>query len=275
MNGGISSLPDLENEFPLSAQLVEEYQEKGHVCIRNLAAQEEIRTYRNVIKDAVQDYAKQAAPLEERDTFGKAFLQVMNLWEKSKEVEKFVLAERFGKVAADLLGVEGVRIYHDQALYKEPGGGHTPWHQDQTFWPLDTNHTITMWMPLVDISEEMGSLSFASKSQLEGYISKLGISDDSHATLGRRIEEKAYDIVTHGAMKAGDATFHNGWTLHSAPGNPTDQTREVMTVIYVADGAQVSAIDTAARKKDQQQWLPGLGEGDLVESRLNPIVYRK
>ena len=35
--------------------------------------------------------------------------------------ERFTLARRFAKIAADLMGVEGVRIYHDQALFKEPG----------------------------------------------------------------------------------------------------------------------------------------------------------
>ena len=66
------------------------------------------------------------------------------------------------------MGVDGVRLYHDQALYKEPGGGFTPWHQDQTYWPLDTTHTITMWMPLLDIPPNVGSMRFASGSHAFG-----------------------------------------------------------------------------------------------------------
>ena len=38
---------------------------------------------------------------------------------------------------------KSVRLYHDQALFKEAGGGITPWHQDQHYWPLDTDRTIT------------------------------------------------------------------------------------------------------------------------------------
>ena len=63
---------------------------------------------------------------------------------------------RFAGVAAALLGVDGVRLYHDQALFKEPGGGPTPWHQDQVYWPLATDRTITMWMPLVDLPDASG-----------------------------------------------------------------------------------------------------------------------
>ncbi|MTH55613.1 phytanoyl-CoA dioxygenase family protein [Bacillus mangrovi] len=266
-------LPELTSSYDLTEEQIKEYQNLGHICLRGVASEEEMKAYRDVIYQKTQEKTGQLAPLSERDTYGKAFVQVMNLWEHSEDVKKFVMAQRYAKIAAELLGVDGVRIYHDQALFKEPGGGHTPWHQDQTYWPIDTDKTITMWMPLVDVSEEMGSMSFASESHKRGYISKLGISDESHQTLGEYIDAEGLEKVTHGAMKAGDATFHYGWTLHSAPGNPTDRTREVMTIIYMADGTKVSEIDHEARANDLKQWMPGLKTGDLVDSPLNPLVY--
>jgi len=63
------------------------------------------------------------------------------------------------------MGVHGVQLYHDHALFKPAGGKATPWHQGQFYWPLETNHTITMWMPLIDVSQKMGTMSFASGSQ--------------------------------------------------------------------------------------------------------------
>lgn len=114
-----------------------------------------VKEYETIISDLVRELNDQDKPLEERDTYGKAFIQIGNVWEKDESVRQFVLARRFAKIAADLMGVEGVRIYHDQALFKEPGGGHTPWHQDQIYWPLDTEHTITMWMPLVPIAKHV------------------------------------------------------------------------------------------------------------------------
>ncbi|KZZ85723.1 phytanoyl-CoA dioxygenase family protein [Bacillus sp. SJS] len=275
MKNQLETLPDLSSDFSLSQNQIQEYQDKGHICLRGAASKEEIKAYRDVIYQRTLEHTEKLAPLSERDTYGKAFVQVMNLWEQSEDVKKFVMARRFAKIAADLLGVDGVRIYHDQALFKEPGGGHTPWHQDQTYWPIDTNKTITMWMPLVDVSDEMGSMSFASESHKRGYISKLGISDESHRTLGDYIEAEGLEKVTYGGMTAGDATFHYGWTLHSAPGNPTDRTREVMTIIYMADGTTVSEIDHEARENDLKQWMPGLKTGDKVNSPLNPLVYSK
>ena len=50
--------------------------------------------------------------------------------------------------ASDLMQVEGVRVYADQALYKEPHGGYTPWHCDAFYWPLATDKALTAWIPL-------------------------------------------------------------------------------------------------------------------------------
>ena len=60
--------------------------------------------------------------------------------------------------------VEGVRLYHDQALFKEAEGGITPWHADQYYWPLSTSKTITYWIPLQAIPLEMGPLEFSAGS---------------------------------------------------------------------------------------------------------------
>jgi ectoine hydroxylase-related dioxygenase (phytanoyl-CoA dioxygenase family) len=271
-NETVSALPVLHDPYGLTAEQIASYQNKGHVLLRNVANEAEIAAYEPVIS-GVKKLNRQDKPLDERDTYGKAFIQVSNIWEKNEAVARFVLAKRFAKIAADLMGASGVRIYHDQALYKEPGGGYTPWHQDQIYWPLDGDKTITMWMPLVPVTEQVGSMTFASESHKMGYINKMVISDESHKTLAQYIEGKGFEKWSYGAMAAGDATFHSGWTLHSAPGNPTDMMRKVMTVIYFADGTTIAEPDSQARRNDLAKWLPGQKPGDIAASPLNPLVY--
>lgn len=270
-----ASLFDFKDSYALSGDQTAAYRENGHMFLKQVASPEEIAAYRPPIRELVQRLNKHDKPLHERDTYGKAFIQVGNLWVHDETVRRFILAHRFAKIAAELMGVDGVRIYHDQALFKEPGGGHTPWHQDQIYWPLDTADTITLWMPLVPISEEVGSMTFASGSHHLGHVSRLLISDESHKTLKQYIEHKQMKTVNYGAMAAGDATFHAGWTLHSAPGNPTDTMREVMTIIYFADRTRVLEPDSKARGNDLASWLPGLKPGDAAASPLNPLVYTR
>jgi ectoine hydroxylase-related dioxygenase (phytanoyl-CoA dioxygenase family) len=254
-------------------EMRERYQRDGHVLVRGVASAEEVAHFRPAITAAADRYNTETRPLEERSTYGKAFLQIMNLWTRDEGVRRFTLSPRFAKIAADLMGVDGVRLYHDQALYKEPGGGPTPYHQDRYYWPLETDNTITMWMPLVPITQEMGSMTFVNRSHLMGYLGEVPISDESEALFRGFIEERGLTTHTYGAMNAGDATFHAGWTLHGAPGNPTDTMREVMTVIYMAADARVSEPDNENRKLDLETWLPGLKAGDVAASPLNPVVW--
>ena len=269
-----AELPDLDSEYTLTQEQIESYRKDGHVLLRGVCTPEEVATYRRVLTEAAYRHNVETRPMEERDTYGKAFLQVMNLWVKEEGVRRYVLARRFARIAAQLMGVEGIRLYHDQALYKEAGGGHTPWHQDQYYWPLDTNHTVTMWMPLADVSIEMGALTFASGSHKEGFQGHVAISDESHDQYDQFVRERGYPVV-NAAMQAGDATFHAGWTLHSAPGNASKVDREVMTVIYFADGIKTLVPDNPHRANDLESWLPGVLPGELAASSLNPLVYHE
>jgi ectoine hydroxylase-related dioxygenase (phytanoyl-CoA dioxygenase family) len=106
-------------------------------------------------------------PLDQRGTYDRAFLQVMNLWESSALVREFVMGRRLARIAAELLEVDGVRLYHDQSLYKEPGGGITPAHADQYYWPLATDRAVTAWIPLADVPLDQGPLAFYAGSQHE------------------------------------------------------------------------------------------------------------
>jgi ectoine hydroxylase-related dioxygenase (phytanoyl-CoA dioxygenase family) len=270
----IIDLPSLDSDYALSQADIEGFRSNGHALLRQLANKKEVEAYRHFITKSTDELAKNYKPLEQRDTYGKAFIQNSNLWTRDAEVRQFTLARRFAKVAADLMGVTGVRIYHDQALYKEPGGGHTPWHQDQQYWPLDGTKAVTLWMPLVDITEGMGSLKFASRSQELGYLGAMNISDDSETQLENLVRERGYEIFSAGDMAAGDATFHDGWCIHGAPGNGSaTTTREVMTIIYIEDGVRITEPDSDSRKNDLASWFPGLKPGDLAASELNPLVY--
>ena len=252
--------------------MIDEFRKDGQTLVRGLLSQEEVKAYHEVLVHAAEKYNTEKRKMEERDTYGKAFLQIMNLWRNDENVKKFVMAKRFAKVAADLLGVDNVRIYHDQALFKEPGGGPTPWHQDQYYWPIDTKDTITMWMPLVDINVNMGMLTFASGSHTKGRIFNYEISDESEQAYNDYVKDNNFPISRATEMKAGDANWHYGYTIHNAPGNNSASMREVMTIIYFADGAKVHEPQNSWQKKDLEVWMMNTPVGEKIDTEINPLV---
>src|SRR3984893_13145930 len=222
----LTSMPRLNNTVEISEEQMLQFRRDGHTLVRAVLSGDEVPVYRESITKAVLRHNMEKRKLEERDTYGKAFLQIMNLLQKDEDIREFTLAKRFGKMAADLLGVANVRVYHDQALFKEPGGGPTPWHQDQYYWPIDTNNTITMWMPLVDIDVDMGMLTFASGSFTKGAVFNFEISDESESAFDNYVKEHHFEISRAKTMKAGDATWHRGFTMHHANGNNSNKMRE-------------------------------------------------
>ncbi len=73
-------------------------------------------------------------------------------------------------------------------------------------------------------------------------------------------------------MKAGDATWHYGYTIHSAPGNKSDIMREVITIIYLADDATITAPKNKWQENDLKTWLMSKSVGSVADSELNPLV---
>lgn len=273
MTTDVNTLPDLSSDYALTSDQAAAFQRDGHILLRGVASRDEVEAYRGFITQTAMQHAKEKRPLAERDLYHQAFIQVGNLWRHSEEVKRFVMARRFAKIAAELLGVKAVRLYHDQALLKEGGGGHTPWHQDQLYWPLDTDNTVTMWMPLVDCPVDMGALTFASGTHRAPLRCRKPISEESHREISKYVADNKCPVVVN-AMSAGDATFHYGWTMHAAPPNRSDRTREVMTVIHCADGARLVTNETEQERADREAWYPGRKPGDLAESELTPVLYR-
>lgn len=265
-------LPDLSSPYQVSREQIEEYQETGHIFLPQVCSEAEVSAYRKVIQDTAYDNFNENRDIKDRDTYGKAFLQTLNMRFKSEGIRKFTLAKRFASIASQLSGNQSVRIYHEQALFKEAGGGHSPLHQDQYYWPLATDQSMGMWMPLIDVTLEMGPILFASGSHKKGFLGQHEISDQSQDVFEQVVKENGYPIWQKD-MKAGDATFHNGWTIHGASPNKSDKTREAMIVTYYPDGTRVDELSNENRIGDAKTFLGGKQAGDLADSELNTLVY--
>lgn len=262
----------LAEPMELTAAQVDFYQKNRFIKIKQVFSSEVIAHFNEVIGRKVTEMNKMQIPLDQRSTYGKAFLQLFNLWREDEAIKKFVFSRRLAKIAADLMQVEGVRLYHDQALFKEAGGGITPWHADQYYWPLETDKTVTAWIPLQATPLEMGPLEFSAGSHqiVEGRDQKIG--DESEAFIGEKLRITDFQHVIE-PFDVGEVSFHSGWVFHRAGANSTDQMRKVMTVIYMDKNMVLKAPENDNQKLDWEVWCPGAEIGAVIDTHLNPVLY--
>jgi ectoine hydroxylase-related dioxygenase (phytanoyl-CoA dioxygenase family) len=263
---------DIDTHYPLTAGQIASFNENGFIKLRDVLSPATLEYYGREITRLTIALTTQDKPLAERSTYDKAFLQVMNLWERSPLVGRFVMGQRLARIAAELLEVRGVRLYHDQSLYKEPGGGITPAHADQYYWPLASDRTVTAWIPLQAVPPEMGPLGFFARSQSVEFGRQLGISDESEAAVNANMARHGCEYLG-GDFNLGEVSFHLGWTFHKAGANSSDRPRSVMTVIYMDAAMRLAPPLNAAQVNDHGLWCPGAMPGAVIDTHKNPVIW--
>jgi ectoine hydroxylase-related dioxygenase (phytanoyl-CoA dioxygenase family) len=263
----------LREPYSLTDEQIGFYQSNRFIKLKQVLNRETVDYFNDVISRKVEEMSTNTVALEERDTYGKAFLQLFNLWREDEKIRALVFSERIGKIAADLMQVEGVRLYHDQALFKEGGGGITPWHADQYYWPLQTDKTITAWIPLQETPLNMGPLEFSAASHhiVEGR--ELAIGDESEVMIQQRLRVTDFKHVIE-AFDLGEISFHSGWVFHRAGANVTSQTRKVMTIIYMDRDMRLKNPENKNQAHDWNTWCPGAKIGEIINSPINPVLYQ-
>lgn len=262
----------LKEPYQLSLEQVKFYNKNRFIKLKNVLNEECLEYFGSVISECVQKMSSQSTPLEQRSTYGKAFLQLFNLWREDERAKALVFSKRLGKIATDLMQTTGVRLYHDQALYKEPGGGFTPWHADQYYWPVDTDKTVTAWMPLQGTPLEMGPLEFSAASHEIVAGRELEIGDESEVAIQQNLKVNSFKHVVE-AFEPGEISFHSGWVFHRAGANNTDQMRKVMTIIYMDKNMRLKNPENKNQVNDWNTWCPGTKVGDIIATPINPVLF--
>jgi ectoine hydroxylase-related dioxygenase (phytanoyl-CoA dioxygenase family) len=222
--------PQLSEDYPLRDDQIARYRKDGFIKLDDVITGETLQAFREAVADGV---TKEVGPPKGSEgAYAQIFIQRVNIAQRNPEIQKFVKAPRLANLAAKLSGT-AVRLWHDQALFKEPGtGNRTPWHQDAPYWPhQDRTRQISIWLALKDATVENGCMSFLPGTQ------NLGPREPVEFSQPKSLEELAPEAagikpVTH-ELKAGSTTFHSGLCFHYAGPNRSQSVREAMVVIYM------------------------------------------
>ncbi|HEY3234997.1 MAG TPA: phytanoyl-CoA dioxygenase family protein [Polyangiaceae bacterium] len=258
----------------LTQQQIQSYRERGFLVVPEFLDASELAELATAVDQAVTAMGKKKVSVgqdwEEGDGYyDKVFTQRLNLWKIQETVKRYVLNPALGKMLCALAGVEGIRVWHDQALIKEPFANPTAWHLDDPYWSFSSRDAISIWIALDDATYQNGCLYFMPGSHRIARWDNAGIGEDLGA-LFRLYPEMLQSDPVEAPMRAGSASFHNGLTAHGAGANMTARRRRAMTCAYMPDGSVFNG---------QQNILPeayfkSLALGDLLNNeKHNPLVY--
>lgn len=258
-------LASLDARYPLTDNAIEHFRGNGYVRLPNV-----------IPRAVLAALFRRANQLLDRE-YGPAnpgrFLALEQVWRSDPLMRGVALSRRLGDIAAQLLGVDSVRLYHDNILSKEPGCGRTPWHRDSHHYPLDTPAVCTSWIPLHPIPADMGPLGCLPR----------GAAADALGAIPLSIEDRSYDERVQATLRslgeapdatpyaAGEVSFHAVDCFHTAGPNRTASPRRVLSSTYYADGARVVERPTIL-SGSWTTFLPGVEPGGLALSPLNPVV---
>ena len=285
----VEQLPELAGAYALAGEAIAAFQRDGHVKLKGVFTTEEIAAYRQHLGRVVEANSDERHAMEQKVAgAGKNWKFVNNLWTLDAAARRFVLSRRLGRLAADLMQVEAVRLFRDQSYFKGPDGANTPWHQDAYFMPLDSEKILTMWIPLTAITPDLAPMNYVTGSNRAGY---MGTSNGDDAAMDRfedEVRAKGFQVFNYGSFDIGDVAVHSAWTLHSSRSNTSPLMREAVVIVYFADGARL-AEDPALppgtppqefyarliRQQNRNTSLPGLRPGDKAEGPMTPLVYSR
>ncbi len=249
------------------------YREQGFVVLHDFLAPDELARWRTAVDEAVTGRGRRKTPSqdwEEGDSYyDKVFIQRLNLWQDAPPVRQLMLDERIGKLACALSGLDGIRIWHDQALIKAPWANPTSWHLDTPYWSFHHRGALSIWIALDDATLENGCLFFLPGTAKTARFENANIGNDMGALFKMYPEWKKMNSVA-APMKAGSCSFHNGLTAHGAHANMTSGWRRAMTCAFMPDGATFNG---------QQNILPPammgrLKVGDVLDDPTqNPLLW--
>ena len=269
--------------YKLTDTEVSSYRKNGFLVVDDFLDASEVEIWREAVDNAVKNRKGRKFPHSELKSgeddginkdaayFGNVFVQIINLWQSDDKMKELMLDRRLGEMATILSESEGIRIWHDQSLIKQPWANPTSWHLDTPFWSFDSSEALSIWVALDDVTLQNGCLYFMPESQNDTKLEEPGIG----ANMGEVFKEypKYHShSPTPSVIKAGSCSFHNGLCLHAAGPNMTPGVRRAMTCAYMPDGSTFNGKQNVL----PDAYFKTLKIGDLLNNEeQNPLIYHK
>jgi hypothetical protein len=224
--------PDVGFEVKPTEPEIAFFRDNGYLVVERITADAEIAWLRAIF-EYIFDPANAGAPGGPYDRSGVLVPEAAGKLSQSffpemrfPEILQSTFRRNAKRYAAALLGVEEDRLTSwGHMIRKAPGGRAASWHQDHAYWEPEFDYcALGVWLPLHDVSVDMGAMQFIPGSHRLGLLPHRQEDDPSQNVLA-----VDYDVDVGRAaacpLQAGGCTFHHAETLHYTAPNATDAPR--------------------------------------------------
>lgn len=266
----------------LTADQIQTYREDGFLVVEGFLDHAELEDWRKQVDEAVEQRLKAAKSPEGEpwlvnasddpdNYYAQVFLQCLKLADTHSGVRRLMLDTRLGQMVSDLAGIDGVRIWHDQALIKPPFGNPTGWHLDNPYWSFANPDSLSIWIALDDATLGNGCMWYLPGTHRSATAENAGIGHNM-ADLFRNYPRWREIESVACPCPAGSAVFHNGWVAHGAGANMTNRPRRAMTCAYMPIGSTFNGQQNVL----SNDYFASLSIGQaLDDDDVNPVVWQR
>ncbi|GAC1495719.1 MAG: phytanoyl-CoA dioxygenase family protein [Vulcanimicrobiaceae bacterium] len=257
----------------IATTAVREFRDNGFAVIRNFFSDAQIERLASV---ALELHDAKNRHIQAGTTRGRlSFTRTHQLWQQSEEVREIAFESKLAEVSAEMLGCESLRIIDDDVFEKRPGDRVSKWHYDAKFIPIDNDRYISIWVPLVDVTHDMGTMAYVRGSHKMQFVEpKKPLAGEVRGHLWYTTQFALRNTrIDRIEARRGDVLFHHGNTMHMAGANRS-KTRRVAYGLHFADARSrfvPPANDSQRVHVRDSQW-GHLRPGDEIESVTSPEV---
>jgi ectoine hydroxylase-related dioxygenase (phytanoyl-CoA dioxygenase family) len=203
-----------------------EFDDQGHMVIDDLVPQGQVARLRAAFEEQTARWALEVGASTEE--YLGVVSQWTNVWEHNAIFREQLHHARAAAIAAELIGCERVRVFHDHLIVKPPYGGSTiPWHRDLPNWPVGESRGVSCWLAMDDVTVESGAMHFMPGAHKEPMTCSIDFLNEAKDWGDREADAVSVPVT------AGSAVFHHCLSWHTSPPNLTGRWRRAYITIYI------------------------------------------
>jgi ectoine hydroxylase-related dioxygenase (phytanoyl-CoA dioxygenase family) len=229
----------------LAPATVADFRRDGAVVLRGVLDAGQVERLARGIEHNLARPGPLALVASQPDDPGR-FVEDFCTWQDNPAYRDILFGSSLPAVAAQLMGSQQVRLYHDHLLVKEAGTRQaTPWHQDQPYYNLAGRQNVSFWIP-VDPVPLASTLRFVAGSHAGTWYMPRTFRDQQAKWFPEGTLAELPDIDGQPqqhqqlgwALQPGDAVAFHMLALHASSGTGPGQRRRVFSARYFGDDAR-------------------------------------